>query len=66
MRCNEYQRNAWYDSMRQPAARSRATGRPRSVRLPIASTTIVTFTPLRARSLSASMNRDAIAPSWKM
>jgi len=61
-----YQRSRWYDSIRHPAARSRRTGRPHRLKLPIASTTIVTLTPLRARSDSASMNRFATRPSWKM
>ncbi len=47
---------------RQPAARSRATGRPHIETLPIASITIVTLTPFLARSLSASMNSPAIRP----
>ena len=51
MRCSEYQRSAWYDI--DPAARPRAAARPggpTASRLPMASTTIVTLTPLRARS----------------
>ena len=44
-RASEYQRSRWYDSIRQPAWRSRRTGRPHRLKLPMASTTMVTFTP---------------------
>ena len=52
--------------LRHPALRSRETSAMPIRALPIASATIVTLTPAAARSTSASANRLAMVPPWKM